>query len=46
MAGAGPYFPNNMAMMVRAASREIAKIVTGVRLLDGANQELTAVAPV
>ena len=42
----GPYFRGNMAMMVRAASRETAKVVAGVRLLDGANQALRAVAAV
>ena len=40
----GPYFHHNMAMTVRAASREIAQVVAGVRLLDGATQELRAVA--
>ena len=40
----GPYFQCNMEMMVRAASRETAKVIAGVRLLDGADQELKAVA--
>ena len=42
----GPYFQHNMAMTVQAASRETAKVIAGVRLLDGADQELRAIAAV
>ena len=42
----GPYFHHNMALTVRAPSRETAKVIAMVRLLDGAEEELTAVAAV
>ena len=35
-----------MALTVRAASRETAKVIAGVRLLDGADHDLKAVAAV